>query len=283
MQEPIQKLIELAIAEDIGSGDVTTKAIVGDGRQAIGRISAKQSLVLAGMDVAKGVFQTIDKGSVWESKRQDGSRCEAGDVLAIVEGNAKALLSGERIALNFLQRLSGIATLTNLFAHAVRDKNVQVLDTRKTAPGWRMLEKHAVRMGGGTNHRMGLFDHYLIKNNHISCAGSVARACELAQQARQPGQLLEVEARTLDDVKAALASGADIIMLDNMSVQEVREAVKFVKGRTKVEVSGNINLETLLSYAGTGIDFISVGAITHSAPAVDIHMQIQIADPSQSS
>ena len=274
MLESIQKLIDMAIAEELGSGDITSRAIVGEGRNGIGRITAKQSLVLAGMDVAKRVFQTLDSTIVWDLKRADSTRCESGDILAIVEGKARALLAGERIALNFLQRLSGIATLTNLFAHAVRDMNVQILDTRKTAPGWRMLEKHATKMGGGTNHRMGLYDHYLIKNNHITCAGSVTKALELAQAAREPGQLIEVETRTLDDVKAALSSGADIIMLDNMAVHQVREAVKFIKGRTKVEVSGNINLETLLSYAATGIDYISVGAITHSAPAADINMTI---------
>lgn len=272
--EQAQKLIEMAIAEDIGTGDITSQAIVGEDKRAIGRISAKQSLILAGTEVAKHVFQTLDPDAIWDAKRKDGVRCEMGDIITHVEGKARALLAGERIALNFLQRLSGIATVTNLFAHAVRDKNVQVLDTRKTAPGWRALEKHAVKMGGGTNHRMGLFDHYLIKNNHISLAGSLAKAIELTKKTMKPGQLLEVEVRSVEDVKVALSAGVDIIMLDNMSVQAVREAVHIVKGRTRVEVSGSIDLKTLLSYAATGVDYISVGEITHSAPAVDIHMTI---------
>lgn len=275
MHESILKIIDIALAEDIGTGDLTSIAIVEDGRHSVGRISAKQSLVLAGMDVARHVFQSIDPDVNWDPKRHDGTRCEAGDILAVAEGNARALLAGERTALNFLQRLSGIATMTNLFAHAVRDMNVQILDTRKTTPGLRLLEKQAVRAGGGTNHRTGLYDHYLVKNNHIACAGSVAAAVAKAQQAKKPGQLVEVETRTLDEVKAALSGGVDIIMLDNMPVHMVHEAVKMVKGRTKVDVSGNITLENLLSYAATGVDYVSVGAITHSAPAVDIHMTIK--------
>nr|HPQ81020.1 carboxylating nicotinate-nucleotide diphosphorylase [bacterium] len=186
MHESIQKLIDMALAEDIGTGDITSAAIVDDSRPAVGRITAKQSLILAGTDVARRVFQTIDPGIAWDSKRADGTRCESGDIIAVVDGRARSLLAGERTALNFLQRLSGIATVTNLFAHAVRDMNVQILDTRKTTPGWRLLEKQAVRTGGGTNHRTGLYDHYLIKNNHIACAGSVSAAISKAQQAKKP-------------------------------------------------------------------------------------------------
>lgn len=272
--ETIQRLVDLAIAEDVGSGDITTQAIADENRRSIGRITAKQSMVLAGMDVPKHVFQTLDPEVIWDPKRKDGTRCEMGDVLANVEGKTRALLSGERIALNFLQRLSGIATITNLFAHAVRDMNVQILDTRKTAAGWRLLEKYAVKAGGGTNHRMGLYDHYLIKNNHITLAGSLARAIDRVKKVCQPGQLIEVETRTLADVKTALSEKVDVIMLDNMSVQMVHEAVQMIKGRARVEVSGNVSLDNLLSYAATGVDYISVGAITHSAPAVDINMTV---------
>ena len=275
MHESIQKLIDMALAEDIGTGDITSAAIVDDIRPAVGRITAKQSLILAGTDVARRVFQTIDPGIAWDSKRADGTRCESGDIIAVVDGRARSLLAGERTALNFLQRLSGIATVTNLFAHAVRDMNVQILDTRKTTPGWRLLEKQAVRTGGGTNHRTGLYDHYLIKNNHIACAGSVSAAISKAQQAKKPGQLVEVEVRTIEEAKAALSAGVDIIMLDNMPVHMVHEAVKTIKGRTKVDVSGNITLDNLLSYASTGVDYVSVGEITHSAPAMDIHMTVK--------
>lgn len=269
-----QKLINMAIAEDIGPGDITSQAITDEKKIVVGRIAAKQPLMLAGMEIARRVFQTLDPSTSWDAKRKDGARCETGDILAVVEGRARAMLAGERIALNFLQRLSGIATLTNLFSHAVRDMNVQVLDTRKTAAGWRALEKYAVKLGGGANHRMGLFDHYLIKANHITLAGSIGKAIQAILATRKPGQLVEVEARTLDDVKASLEAGVDIIMLDNMSVQMVRDAVRLIKGRARVEVSGNITLDNLLSYAPTGVDYISVGTITHSAPAVDIHMTI---------
>lgn len=276
MLDHIQQLINLALAEDIGSGDITSEAIIAEKQSANGRIIAKQPLILAGMDVARRVFQTVEVDIVWDAKRQDGMSCENGDIIATVGGSARSLLAAERTALNFLQRLSGIATLTNLFAHAVRDKNVKILDTRKTLPGFRALEKHAVKVGGGTNHRMGLYDYFLIKSNHIEAAGSVSKAMALAVKARKPGQLVEVEARNMDEVKQALDGAADIIMLDNMSVSDVRDAVKMVKGRTKVEVSGNISLENLISYAATGIDYISVGTITHSAPAVDIHMPVKI-------
>ncbi|MFH0799539.1 MAG: carboxylating nicotinate-nucleotide diphosphorylase [Pseudomonadota bacterium] len=276
MKDHIQNLIDLALAEDIGVGDITTTAIIDPKARGIGMIASQQPLVLAGMDVAKRVFQTVEPGISWDARRQDGTRCENGDIIATVEGSARGLLAAERTALNFLQKLSGVATLTNLFAHAVRDKNVKILDTRKTTPGFRALEKYAVRMGGGTNHRMGLYDHFLVKSNHVDSAGSLSAALERAMKARQPGQLVWIEARNVKEVKEALDGGADIILLDNMSVNDVRDAVRTVRGRTKVEVSGNINLESLISYAATGIDYISVGTITHSAPAVDIHMTLKI-------
>lgn len=272
MNDPIAKLIKMALAEDIGTGDVTTDAIIPDDLHAIGRIAAKQSLVLAGIDIAKRVFETVSTEIGWDPKRKDGERCEIGDVIAIIQGNAKALLKAERTAINFLQRLSGIATLTRKFVDAIKDTNAQIFDTRKTTPGYRCLDKYAVKMGGGMNHRMGLYDQYLIKNNHISVAGSIGLALKAANKAHSPGQLIEIEVRVIEEIKAAIDGGADIIMFDNMNVETVKRAVKMVGGRVKTEVSGNITLDNVRSYAECGIDFISVGSITHSAPAADIHM-----------
>ncbi len=270
----LKELIKLALREDIGAGDVTSKAIVAPELRGMGQIVAKQSLVLSGITVARRVFEAIEDGIVWTQNRRDGERCEVGEVIAIVEGKAQSLLKGERTALNFLQHLSGIATATARFVEALRDTKTRILDTRKTIPGLRELEKQAVEAGGGTNHRMGLYDHYLIKNNHISIAGSISEAIERAQRTKQPGQLIEVEARSLEEVEVAVKMAVDIILLDNMPVDRVKKAVKLVKGRAKLEASGNITLDNLHSYAATGVDFISVGAITHSAPAADINMPI---------
>lgn len=272
MNDPTQKLIKLALAEDIGTGDVTTDAIIPDNLHAIGRIFAKEPLVLAGIDIARRTFEMISPEIGWDPKRKDGYSCEAGDVVAIIQGNARALLKAERTAINFLQRLSGIATLTRKFVDSVKGTNAQIFDTRKTAPGSRALDKYAVTMGGGTNHRMGLYDQYLIKNNHISVAGGVNQALKAANKMHSPGQLIEIEVSVLEEIKAALDGGVDIIMLDNMDVETVRRAVALVGGRAKTEVSGNITLDNVRLYAECGVDFISVGSITHSAPAVDIHM-----------
>jgi len=276
MRDIIQHLIEMALDEDIGTGDITTSALIDPNLHAIGRITAKQSLVLAGIDVVKKTFEMVDANITWDPKRKDGERCEVGDVVAIVQGQAHALIKAERTALNFLQRLSGIATTTRKFVDAISDTNAKILDTRKTLPAYRFLEKHAVKVGGGTNHRFGLFDHFLIKNNHLTAVGSITEAMKRAQKARKPGQLLEVEVRLPVEVEAAVAGNADIIMLDNMSVENVKKAIKLIKGRAKTEVSGNITLDNIHSYASTGVDFISVGAITHSAPAADIHMLIMV-------
>lgn len=276
MKDNTQQLIDMALAEDIGTGDITSAALINPKLHAIGRITAKQPLILAGIEVAKQVFETIDRQIVWDQKHKDGSRCDAGDVLAIVQGQASDLLKGERTALNFLQHLTGIATTTASLVEAIGDTKVKILDTRKTLPGYRALEKYAVKMGGGTNHRMGLYDHFLIKNNHLAAIGSVSAALELAHKARKPGQLIEVEIKIPEEAEAAVEKGVDIIMLDNMTVEAVKKAVKLIKGRTKIEISGNITLDNIHLYAATGIDFISVGAITHSAPAADIHMLTMI-------
>lgn len=272
----IKQLIRLALDEDIGESDITTGAIVDPNLKAKARITAKQELVVAGLDVAERVFHTVDPAIKWEAIHEDGDFCEAKTILAHVEGKADKLLTAERTVLNFLQHLSGIATFTNAFVEAISDTKVKILDTRKTTPGMRALEKHAVLMGDGINHRMGLYDRYLVKNNHIMIAGSISKACEQVNAKRKKGVLLEVEATNLEEVKEALECKVDVIMLDNMSVSEVRQAVTEVKGRAKLEVSGNISLGNITHYATTGVDFISVGALTHSAPAADINMTLEI-------
>lgn len=272
----IDQLIKLALDEDIGEDDITSDAIVDAKLSATARLVAKERLVVAGLDIARRVFSTVDPGIIWDQKHEDGEQCEAKKVLAIARGPARSLLAAERTAINFLQHLSGIATTTNTFVRTVSHTKVKILDTRKTTPGMRALEKHAVLMGDGVNHRMGLYDRYLIKGNHIAIAGSISEAIRRVKQRQKPGVLIEVETKTLDDVKDALECSVDIIMLDNMSVADVREAVKIVNGKTKLEVSGNITIDNISHYATTGVDFISVGAITHSAPAADIHMVMEM-------
>ncbi len=272
----IDQLVRLALDEDIGEKDITSDAIVDPSLVVTARIVAKERLVIAGLDIAQRVFHTVDPQISWDAKHEDGESCEAKKVLAIVKGNARSLLAAERTAINFLQHLSGIATSTAMFANTVSDTKVKILDTRKTTPGMRALEKHAVAMGDGVNHRMGLYDRYLIKNNHIAIAGSIREAIDRVKRGRKPDVLLEVEVETLEGLSEALECGVDIVMLDNMSVADVRKAVEITKGRAKLEVSGNITLTNIEHYAASGIDFISVGAITHSAPAADIHMVMEI-------
>ncbi len=272
----LDQLIRMAIEEDLGSGDITAQATVPADLDAIGRVRAKQDLVVAGMDTARRVFQTIDPDVKWQACHADGEVCREGTILATVEGKARSLLAGERCALNFLIHLCGIATLARKFADAVSGTNAIVLDTRKTAPGYRELEKHAAKMGGCANHRMGLYDAFLIKDNHITAAGSVKEALASALTQRKPGQKIEIEARTMEEVREAADGGSDIIMLDNIPLEEVHEAVRLVGDRAKIEISGNVTIANVRAYAETGVDFISVGAITHSAPAADVNMQIEI-------
>lgn len=272
MNDSLTTLIQLALSEDVGAGDITTAATIDPTAKGTAVIRAKEALVVAGLDVARAVCATVDPELSWRSHMQDGDHLAPGKTLAAMSGRLASILIAERTALNFLQRLSGIATLTARFIAAVKGTNVQILDTRKTTPGWRSLERAAVRAGGGANHRQGLFDRYLIKNNHITAAGGIARAIEQVKQKRQPNILLEVEARTLAEVDVAVAHGVDIILLDNMTVTDVRTAVKQVAGRATLEVSGNITLASVRSYAETGVDCISVGSLTHSAPAADLHL-----------
>jgi len=268
----ISEYIQRALEEDIGTGDVTTDTIVPADATLRGRIVAKQDGIVAGLDVAKEVFLTLNPDIKFLAKTQDGSRVARRDVLAEVEGPARALLTGERLALNFLGRMSGIATLTRKFVHAVAGTKAKILDTRKTAPGLRMTDKRAVRLGGGENHRTGLFDMVLIKDNHIDFAGSITNAVE---RVRASGTTLEieVETRTLDDVREALALGVERILLDNMSPDTMREAVAICGGRAKLEASGNVTLDNVLEVAKTGVDYISVGALTHSPVVFDVSLE----------
>ena len=268
-------LVRRALEEDVGDGDVTTEAIVPAHLQARGTFLVKSEGVLAGLEVAFEVFRQLEKGPVGSSavRVRDGEWCRPGTEVADIVAPARTLLVGERTALNYLQRLSGIATLSRRFAEAANGR-ITILDTRKTTPTLRALEKYAVRVGGGANHRGGLFDAILIKDNHIALAGGVKAAIDRARGHR-PGMPIEIEAATLHDVDRALAGGAEVILLDNMSTADIRIAVARAAGRAKTEISGGVTLERLPELAATGADFVSVGALTHSAPAIDISFDIE--------
>ena len=268
-----RETVSRALAEDLGWGDATTDATVSTEQRSVGVILAKSPCVLAGLDVAIEAFRQLDPGCAITIKRRDGERCEPGTVVAELRGLAAPMLTAERTALNFLQRLSGIATLTRRFVDAAEGR-ITVLDTRKTTPTLRALEKHAVAAGGATNHRFGLFDAILIKDNHVRLAGGVAAAVARCRESR-PDLRLEIEAQTLAEVDEALAAGADIVLVDNMSLEDVREAVKRAAGRSRVEISGGATLPRMADLASTGANYVSVGALTHSAPAVDISFEIE--------
>jgi len=261
--------IRSALAEDIGSGDATTNSIVPAEADMRGQIIAKQGGVIAGLDVAQTVYQMVDAQVDFRSHVDEGARVTNCQVLALVSGRTRSLLTAERTALNFLGRISGIATLTRSFVDAVAGTKAVILDTRKTAPGLRLVDKLAVRRGGGQNHRIGLYDMVLIKDNHIDYAGSITLAVQRAR-AGAPGLAIEVEARTLEDVREALAIGVERILLDNMTPESMAEAVRLTVGRAKLEASGNVTLETVRRIAETGVDYISVGALTHSAKVFDV-------------
>ncbi|HXH51702.1 MAG TPA: carboxylating nicotinate-nucleotide diphosphorylase [Terriglobia bacterium] len=273
--QKVRKIISLALAEDFGEGDLTTSLTVPENTKARGIFYSKQPLVVAGLPVAEEVFRMLEPDYLWDAVIWDGTEVPAGQPLARVEGRAVTVLSGERVALNFLQRLSGVATLTRKFKDQLRGFKTELLDTRKTTPGLRILEKYAVRMGGGTNHRMGLDDGILIKNNHIAMAGGIGPAVERVRHERPAGMPIEIEIRTREELGEAIAAGADITLLDNMSPNEVADCVSFARGRVLLEVSGGVSLEDIRAYAETGVDRISVGALTHSAPAVDINFLIE--------
>jgi len=267
-------LIDLALEEDAGLGDVTSRAIFSAKDRSRGYFDAKQDLVLCGLDIAARVFQRVDPALKVTVRVPDGQRVKAGARVLDVTGPTASMLTAERTALNFAQRLSGIATLARKFADAVAGTGVRIVDTRKTTPGWRALEKYAVRCGGCVNHRSSLGEHVLIKDNHIAAAGSLTKAVKLCRAAAPHSAKIEVEATTLAEVKEAVRAGAEVILLDNMSPSLVRSAVAIIAGAAVVEVSGGVRYETLRDYALPGVDVISVGALTHSAPAADLSLTI---------
>ena len=266
-------IVQRALDEDVRDGDITTDATVPAALQAKGVFLVKADCVLAGLDVACEAFRRLESAVRVEAHKHDGAACSAGEEIAAVYGSARALLVGERTALNFLQRLSGIATRARRFVDAGGGR-ITILDTRKTTPTLRALEKYAVRAGGATNHRVGLFDAILIKDNHIRLAGGVAAAVKRAREYR-PGLPVEIEAETLDQVDEAIAARAETILVDNMSTAEIHEAVLRARKRAKIEISGGVTLERMPQLAATGADFVSVGALTHSAPAIDISFEIE--------
>ncbi|MDH7478548.1 MAG: carboxylating nicotinate-nucleotide diphosphorylase [Syntrophomonadaceae bacterium] len=275
----LEAVVAGALAEDLGSGDLTTSAIVPAGQQTRGIIYSKDRGVLAGLEVARRVFKRLDREIGFFPRLADGDRLEPGVEIAEVQGSARAILSGERVALNFLQRLSGIATLTARCAGRLNGSFTRIVDTRKTTPGLRALEKYAVRVGGGFNHRFGLYDMVLIKDNHIKLAGGIREAVERVRARVSPMVRIEVEVETLAQLEEALEAGVDIIMLDNMSQEQLRQSVERARGQVLLEASGGIREEDLPAVAGTGVDFISLGALTHSAPALDISLDLLAVKP----
>jgi len=269
----IDRIIINALREDIPSGDITTDNIIDETSQSEAVLISKDEGVIAGLDVAKKVFLMLDDQVVFEKMVEDGQTVKRGDIIAKIKGNTRALLKGERTALNLLQRLSGIATKTRQLADKIKDLPAKLVDTRKTTPGLRVLEKYAVRVGGGYNHRFCLSDGVLIKDNHIKAAGGIKQAVQLVREKIPHTMKIEVETETIEQVLEAMEAKADIIMLDNMSLDEMKKAVKIIDGRAVTEASGNVNADTIYDIACTGVDIISVGGLTHSVKAFDISMK----------
>lgn len=267
-------LVKAALAEDIGNGDITTSAIVSRAAKGEAEIIAREDMVVAGLFIAEKTFKLLDTRSVFHPNFKDGHSVKKGSVMATVSGRLSALLTGERVALNFLQRLSGISSMTREFIRRIDNPEVKLLDTRKTTPCLRVLEKYAVKAGGGYNHRFGLFDAVLIKDNHIAAAGGVKQAVGRVLKRYRDGVPIEVEVTNFKEVREAVEAGADIIMLDNMDAAKIRKSLKMIKDMALVEVSGGVTLANIREIAATGVDFISVGALTHSAPSVDISMEV---------
>ena len=274
--QSVDAIIDLAFAEDIGIGDITTESTVPPSQKGKGTLVAKSSGIIAGLSVADRAFKRFDSSLVFESIVTDGEEVKAGDCIATVKGSAKSILIVERTVLNFLQRLSGVATLTSEYVAAVSDYDVRIVDTRKTTPGWRALQKYAVRVGGGNNHRFGLYDAILIKDNHIVAAGGIRDAVKRARLAAPHTTKIEVEVETIEQVYEALDAKADILLLDNMSPSTMSEAVKIVDKRALTEASGGITLDQVQAVAATGVDLISVGALTHSAMPMDISLNLTL-------
>lgn len=280
MDQQAMHIIRLALEEDIGSGDITTRVTVPEGLRAAGRLLAKDDGVISGIEVAGVVFHEVDPQIDYQSLAGDGDRIQRGAILGGVSGPARSILTAERTALNILQHLSGIATLTARYVDAVEGTRARIIDTRKTGPGLRLLEKAAVRHGGGHNHRFGLSDGVLIKDNHLAAIGGpdrIARAIAAAREHAPHTLRVEVEVTSLDEFEQALAAGADVVLLDNMSIAEMREAVERTAGRAVLEASGGVTLETVRAIAETGVDLISAGALTHSARALDISLEVELA------
>lgn len=276
-EEKIDTIIEIALAEDMPKGDITSESVIPSETLSFAVILAKEKGVLAGIQVARRVFYKIDPDVDFRCCKEDGTLIKAGDILAEIEGSTVSMLKGERTALNFLQRMSGIATCTRTFVEALGGSSTRILDTRKTTPGLRVLEKYAVLMGGGQNHRMSLSDMVMLKDNHLKMVGSITEAVRRAREKVPSGIKIEVETTTLEEVQEAVASGADMIMLDNMTSAEMKEAVAWVRGRIPLEISGNVELERMKELAALGVDFISVGRLTHSFASLDISMEFREA------
>ena len=274
----IRQIVKAALEEDIGFGDLTSNVLFAPGMSTQAQIVAKEAMVVAGLAVAQEVFRQIDGSLQLTFHQRDGAWVKANTQLLTITGNALSLLQGERVALNFIQRLSGISSLTRQFCQAVREHSVKIADTRKTTPGLRSLEKWAVRLGGGSNHRFSLHDGILIKDNHLMVLAAnkipLSQACRVAKDQAPHGLRISVEVESLAQVREALQGKADIILLDNMSSTKIQQAVKIIKGQALVEVSGGITLENIRDMANTGVDIISIGALTHSAPAMDLSLEI---------
>jgi nicotinate-nucleotide pyrophosphorylase (carboxylating) len=272
--DQVQTIVALALREDIGDGDVTTLCTISPTATLSGQFIAKEAGVVAGLGVVGLTFLLVDEAVQFTPLIADGDQVGIGQEIATVDGPGQALLSGERVALNFLQRMSGIATLTRRFVEAVQGTSAVILDTRKTAPGLRPVDKWAVRLAGGQNHRFGLYDMVLIKDNHIAAVGSISEAVTRVRAKDKRGRPIEVEVKTLAELKEALPLGVDRIMLDNMSLAEMREAVQLTDGRVPLEASGNVSLENVAAIAATGVDYISIGMLTHSVEALDISLEL---------
>ena len=273
--QQIDTIIASALAEDIHTGDITTMALLVQSKQITGLLKAKEELVVSGLDVAGRVFAMLGQSTVFTPLVKDGDRVPTGTIIARMAGDAALLLQGERVALNLLQRMCGVATLTSRYVQEVAGTKARIVDTRKTTPGLRVLEKYSVRVGGGINHRTGLYDGVLIKENHIVAAGGITEAVRRARAYIPHTLKIEIETETLDEVSEAVAAGADIIMLDNMDTATMRMAVELIAGRALVEASGGVNLRSVRAIAETGVDIISVGALNHSAPSMDISMLLE--------
>jgi nicotinate-nucleotide pyrophosphorylase (carboxylating) len=275
--QQIDAIIRNALAEDIHTGDITTQALQLKPGRVSAILKAKEDMIVCGVDVAARVFSLLDTDSVFTPRCSDGDFVPSGSIIADLSGNASSLLQGERVALNLMQRMSGVATLTEKYVRAVTGTKARIVDTRKTTPGLRILEKYAVRVGGGINHRTGLYDGVLIKENHIAAAGGITEAIRRTRAYIPHTLKIEIETESLRDVSEAIAANADIIMLDNMDIATMQEAVALIAGRATVEASGGVNLATVRAIAETGVDIISVGALTHSAPSMDISMLLEAA------